>query len=275
MCDLTVSLIAIQSGSECLTFALTGEVMFGAGLLSKAHSTSDYSQIPTRAHDALHRISSQAVKNSWTVEFVEDRYNNIRSAIISQEHPVPPPAHSNSQRRHYHLRSSNPRGRRSPPWDAGAVRWQLPLHRSDRGDGPFGLPPGNDFTRMLALKGRRLGELTHWRWLTSLRKELQRINRTRITSSRLLRLPPKLPGTDGGVSMLTGSSRSCGEGASHDLPRYSRSDMGRGGLASEPRDEVRRAERYIRWLRMKDKRAMIPAPVLAESPCRGDGNGTT
>ncbi len=91
MRDLTVSLIAIQSGSECLTFALTGEVMFGAGLLSKAHSTSDYSQIPTRAHDALHRISSQAVKNSWTVEFVEDRYNNIRSAIISQEHPVPPP----------------------------------------------------------------------------------------------------------------------------------------------------------------------------------------
>ena len=89
--ELIVSLVAIESGSESLTFALTGDIMQGASLLSEAHLQHDYSAIPVKAQDALHSISAQAIKNLWSVEFVGDRTHHIRSVVISVDNPVPPP----------------------------------------------------------------------------------------------------------------------------------------------------------------------------------------
>jgi hypothetical protein len=86
-----VSLLKIERGSESLTFALSGEVIDGASLLSLAHYSRDYSQIPFKAQEALHKISSQATENFWNVEFVEDKGLNIKSAVISAENPVPLP----------------------------------------------------------------------------------------------------------------------------------------------------------------------------------------
>jgi hypothetical protein len=86
-----VSLLKIESRSESLTFALSGEVVQGASLLSVAHYSSDYSQIPFKAQEALHKISLQARENAWDVEFVEDKRLNIKRAVISTENPVPLP----------------------------------------------------------------------------------------------------------------------------------------------------------------------------------------
>jgi hypothetical protein len=89
--DATVSLVAIESGSEALTFALTGEVFPGASLISRAIAEHDFSDLPVKAHQALHEISNQAARKDWTVEFVADSSRQIREAVISAEAPVPPP----------------------------------------------------------------------------------------------------------------------------------------------------------------------------------------
>jgi hypothetical protein len=89
--ELIISLVAIEQGSDALTFVLTGEAMSGVSLLSQAHLSHDYSGISPKAQDALHRISTQASKNSWNVEFVKDERHNIQETIISEDDPVPPP----------------------------------------------------------------------------------------------------------------------------------------------------------------------------------------
>jgi hypothetical protein len=89
--DLIVSLVAIESGSEALTFALTGEVFPGASLISRAIAEHDFSDLPVKAHQALHEISNQAARKDWTVVFVPDSTYEIREAVISEADPVPPP----------------------------------------------------------------------------------------------------------------------------------------------------------------------------------------
>ena len=89
--EATVSLIAIESGSESLTFALTGEVFPGASQISRAVAEGDFSDIPIKAHQALHDISNQAAKKDWTVVFIADPSREIREAVISEADPVPPP----------------------------------------------------------------------------------------------------------------------------------------------------------------------------------------
>ncbi len=89
--EVTFSLIAIEAGSEVLTFALMREVFPGVSLISQAIANHDYSGIPVTAHQALHEISNQATKKNWSVVFVADQNHRIQEAVISEVDPVPPP----------------------------------------------------------------------------------------------------------------------------------------------------------------------------------------
>ncbi len=89
--ELFVSLVEITGGSEALTFALSGDTMLGASLISNALFLNDYSSLPLKAHEALHNISAQATRNQWSVEFVGDKKRDIKNAVISVDNPVPRP----------------------------------------------------------------------------------------------------------------------------------------------------------------------------------------
>jgi hypothetical protein len=89
--EAMISLVSIKSGSEALMFAVAGEVLPAAALISRAVAEHDFSEIPVKAHQALHEISNQAASKDWTVEFVADPGHRIRAAVISDEEPVPPP----------------------------------------------------------------------------------------------------------------------------------------------------------------------------------------
>lgn len=90
--EAVISLVGVENGSNKLTFAVAQAALVSVSAISVAVSTADYRRLPPKTHEKLHEISKQAARKDWAVEFVGDSRMQITSAIISSEHPIPPPA---------------------------------------------------------------------------------------------------------------------------------------------------------------------------------------
>ena len=92
--EATVSLVGIEAGSNRLTFAVLAAALPWVGAITEAISSDRCDRLPARSHERLHKISKQAERKGWAIEFDGDRERNIAEATISAEHPVPPPTPS-------------------------------------------------------------------------------------------------------------------------------------------------------------------------------------
>jgi hypothetical protein len=126
--NVMVSLVAINYGSEALTFALTGEVFPAASTISHAIAQEDYSAIPAKAQQALHEISNQATNRTWAVEFPRDEVRDIQEAVISEVTPVPPPESPYNPWRYNCLWATDTGRRRSATCNVDDTRWKLSVY---------------------------------------------------------------------------------------------------------------------------------------------------
>lgn len=90
--EAIVSLVGIERGSSNLTFAVSSAAFLSVRAISQAIATDDYRTLPPKTHERMHQISNQAIRKGWSLEFVEDEGSLISAAVISCDHPVPPPA---------------------------------------------------------------------------------------------------------------------------------------------------------------------------------------
>ena len=89
--EALVSLVGIGEGSTKLTLAAALLVLPVVGCVSHAVSSGNYDNLPRAAHEALHKMSQHAVMRKWAIRFLENPTAHIESAVISEEHQVPPP----------------------------------------------------------------------------------------------------------------------------------------------------------------------------------------
>jgi len=90
--EALVSLVGIEQGSNRLTFSVVPLLTAAASTVSQSVEGGDYSSLPLRVHRELHKISQQAEKRKWALNFIENPSLQIRPATISSEKPVPEPS---------------------------------------------------------------------------------------------------------------------------------------------------------------------------------------
>ena len=89
--DLTLSLVDIRQGSECLVFSVPDPLVPAVAGISQALGLENYADLPGPTYAELYQLSEAVTDRGWGVEIREQPEHGIRWARLGTERPLPPP----------------------------------------------------------------------------------------------------------------------------------------------------------------------------------------
>lgn len=90
--DLTISLVDIRAGSECLTFSVPEPLVPAVAGISKALELGEHDDLPRSTYTELYEISDMVSRRGWNFEIREQPRQNVRPAVFGFENALPPPS---------------------------------------------------------------------------------------------------------------------------------------------------------------------------------------
>jgi hypothetical protein len=89
---LTLSLVDIRQGSECLVFSMPDVLVPVIAGMARSLSLGDYASLPSPTYGELHQLSETVAARGWGIEIRDQPEHGIRQVRFGAENPLPPPA---------------------------------------------------------------------------------------------------------------------------------------------------------------------------------------
>lgn len=89
--DASVSLVHIESGSECLVFSVPDPLVGVVAGISKAVGERQYGELPAETYEELYALSQAVSLRGWDLEIKEDNARGIQYARFGAKEPLDAP----------------------------------------------------------------------------------------------------------------------------------------------------------------------------------------
>lgn len=86
-----ISLVGIESGSDCLSFLVAQPVIPAVAQISQAIKNQDYADLPHPTYEELYGLSKSLTERGWGFEIREDLDYDIYEARIDADNAIEPP----------------------------------------------------------------------------------------------------------------------------------------------------------------------------------------